>query len=1039
MKISEISVKRPVFCTMMIGALLVLGMFSYRDLSVEMFPEVDFPIIVVQTYYSGASAEAVESEVSEKIEEAANQVTGVRHIQTTSREGISVLVIEFQLEVDGTIAAQDVREKVSAIRGELPDDIDEPIVSQWDMGAEPILSLALSGRRSAREITQLAKDIIKPRLEPISGVGGVQLVGISEREIRVFIDPQRMEARKITVDDVRFAVGAANLDLPGGRIDEAAREYLIRMQGRLTEVEQFDSIIVKHIEGTPIYLSDVATVVDTIAEQRSLSRYNGEAAIGISVIKQSGANVVDVAHGVRAVVDDVRKELPPDVTIDVVVDNSIFIQDSIHEIETNIMFGTALAVLVIFLFLLDLKPTTITGLSIPISIIATFTLIKFLGFSINFMTLLGLSLSVGILVDDAIVVVENIYRHLAEGKSPIRAAIDGTKEIGIAVAATTFCIIAVFVPVAFMEGIVGRFFYQFGMTVAFAVLISLFVAFTLTPMLSAQWFKQATEKAQRSAIIRFLSLWNAGFDRLKPAYETALAFSLRKRWLITLIALFTFVGSLYLSTMLGQEFMPDYDESRMQIVVTTPPGTDLNETSRRVRQIEDILGELSEVQTTYVTLGRGGQPVNEGAIRVGLVEPTERLMSANELMDSVRILLAEIPGMKVAISKEGGHDGGKPIEISIRGEDLAILTTLVHQVEERAREIPGATDIDNTLEEGTPELQVDVDRQLARDLGLNIQSISMTVRNLIEGDVVTRFKEGDEEYDVRVQLATHHRETADGVDRLLIESAKEIPGISTLLIPLGRVATIERGTDIGKLNRYDREREVRVNGNVLSGFFAGTIANQLLLESESIDLPPGYSIGAVGTQEFMEESFQNIGLALAMAILFIYLLLASQYESFFDPMSIMISLPLSLIGAVLGLLVFNTSMNIMSMIGIVMLMGLVTKNAILLIDFVKQRREQGVDRTEAILLAGPIRLRPILMTAFATVFGMLPLALGLGPGAEMRAGMARAVIGGMISSTFLTLIVVPVVYAQIDDVVNWVFGRKKTEPPDELNEVRELT
>jgi HAE1 family hydrophobic/amphiphilic exporter-1 len=1024
---------------MMIGALLVLGMFSYRDLSVEMFPEVDFPIIVVQTYYSGASAEAVESEVSEKIEEAGNQVTGVRHIQTTSREGISVVVIEFQLEVDGVIAAQDVREKVSAIRGNLPDDIDEPIVSQWDMSAEPILSLALSGRRSAREITQLAKDIIKPRLEPLPGVGGVQLVGGSEREIRVFIDPQRMEAMKITVDDIRFAVASANLDLPGGRIDEAAREYLIRMQGRLTEVQQFDSIIVKHIEGTPIYLADVANVVDTIAEQRSLSRYNGNAAIGIDIVKQSGANVVEVALGARKVVEELQKELPPDVTIDIVSDNSIFIQDSIHEIETNIMLGTTLAVIVIFLFLLDLKPTTITGLSIPISIIATFTLIKFLGFSINFMTLLGLSLSVGILVDDAIVVVENIYRHLDEGKSPVRAAIDGTAEIGLAVSATTFCIIAVFVPVAFMEGIIGRFFYQFGMTVAFAVLISLFVAFTLTPMLSAQWFKRVDEKIRRNAIIRFLSLWNAGFDKLKPLYERALAYSLRRRWLVTIIALGTFAFSLFMAGQLGQEFMPEYDESRMQIVITVPPGTDLKESSDRIREVEDVLSGLPEVKTTYVTIGRGSQPVNEGSIRVSLVEPDERIMSANELMDSVRILLAEIPGMKTSISKEGGHDGGKPIEVSIRGGDLAVLTSLVHQVEERARAIPGSTDIDNTLEEGTPEIQVNVDRQLARDLGLNIQSIAMTVRNLIEGDVVTRFKEGDEEYDVRVQLATHHRESADGIDRLLIESTKEIPGISTFLVPLGRVATIERGTDIGKLSRYDREREVRVNGNVLSGFFAGTITNELLLASQDIELPPGYSIGAVGTQEFMVESFQNILLALAMAIVFIYLLLASQYESFFDPLSIMVSLPLSLIGAVFGLLVFNTSMNIMSMIGIVMLMGLVTKNAILLIDFVKQRRAQGMGRTEAILLAGPIRLRPILMTAFATVFGMLPLALGLGPGAEMRAGMARAVIGGMISSTFLTLIVVPVVYAQIDDVIGWVFGRKKDAPAEDLDEVRELS
>ncbi|MFH1686789.1 MAG: efflux RND transporter permease subunit [bacterium] len=1037
MKLSEVSIKRPVFCTMMIGALLVLGLFSYIGLPVEMYPDIDFPFIVVQTVYPGASAEAVETEVSEKIEEAANSVSGVRHIQTTSQEGFSLIVVEFQLEVDGTIAAQDVREKISGIRGDLPEDIEEPIVSQWDMDAEAVISIALSGRRSAREITELAKDKIKPRLEPIPGVGGVQLVGGSEREIRVFLDPGRMESYQITVDNIRNAVTAANLEIPGGRITEQSREYLVRMKGRLDQVAQFDSIIVKNREGTPIYLADVATVVDTIAEQRSLSRYNGNAAVGLDIIKRSGANVVEMARETRKVLAELSEELPPDVRIEVVNDNSVHIEESIHEIILNIELGTILAVLVIFLFLLDSKPTIITGLSIPISIVATFTLIKSLGFSINFMTLLGLSLAVGILVDDAIVVVENIYRHLAEGKSPWKAALEGTKEIGLAVSATTFSIVVVFLPVAFMEGIVGRFFYQFGMTVAFAVLISLFVAFTLTPMLASRWFKQITGQDPDdprgladmwARILIVLSLWNAVFDRLKPLYTRALGFSLRARWLVILLATIAFGAAIFLARFLGQEFMPETDDGKMYVAITTPPGTDLQATSFSLAKIEDIVKTLPEVRGTYVRIGGGNAPVSEGSVLIQLVDASEREISAKQLMDSVRVLLSDLPGMKYAVAKQARHSGqGKPIEISIRGDNLDQLASIVHSVEKIARAIPGATDIDNTMEEGKPEIQVAVDRKAADDLGLDLYRIPMTVRRLIEGDVVTRFKEGDQEYDVRLQLGRQFRSSAEDIGRILVESNKEIPGIKTLLIPLDRVATISKSTDIGKYNRFDRQREVRVNANAMAGSFAGTISDSILTQAQQLQLPPGYRLTAIGTQEFMKESFANIFQALALAVVFIYLLLASQYESFFDPLSIMVSLPLSLVGAVLGLLVFGTSMNIMSMIGIVMLMGLVTKNAILLIDFVKQRRERGVSRTEAIMDAGPIRLRPILMTTLATVFGMLPLALGIGPGAEMRAGMARAVIGGMISSTMLTLVVVPVVYTIIDDMVGFVFKRGKEQ------------
>ncbi|MFZ5981634.1 MAG: efflux RND transporter permease subunit [Candidatus Zixiibacteriota bacterium] len=1037
MKLSEISIKRPVFATMMVGALLVLGLFSYYELPVELMPNVDFPYTMVQTVYPGASAETVETEVTKNIEEAINQISGVRHISSWSREGYSITFVEFELKKDGAEATQDVREKIAGIRNDLPDDIEEPIISQLDPNAEAIMSVVISGKRPPRELTQLTKDKIKPRLETVSGVGQVQLVGGSEREIRIAVDPEKLESYGVTIHDVTGSVAAANLEVPGGRVDEASREYLVRMQGRINRVSDFNDVIVKNKNGTPIYVKDIGRVIDTIVEQRSLSRFNGEPAIGLEIIKQSGANVVELARQVRVALAQLGEELPPDMDIRIVRDNAVFIEDSVHEILFNIRLGTLLAVLVIFLFLLDYRPTIITGVSIPISLVATFTAMKILNFTINTMTLMSLSLAVGILIDDAIVVVENIYRHLSEGKSPFKAAFEGTKEIGLAVMATTFSIMVVFLPVAFMEGIIGRFFYQFGMTVAFAIFISLFVAFTLTPMMSSRMLK--TEKAGAKddflrngsttllgriwhPIYKILNYWNVVFDAVKPVYRKLLAYSLDHRWLVIVVATITFVLALWMTNFLGSEFMSQTDQNRLAVDVVTPPGSTLETTSRVLKQVEDIMTGLPEVEDSYVTIGVGNNPVTEGRALFNLVAASERLLTVKQLIDSVRTLITDIPGAEFAIGTgEEQFGSNKTVIISVRGEDVDELTSLVHKVERICEGIPGTVDIANTLQEGKPEIQVEVDRKLADDLGVNLALIHQTVRDFVEGDVVTLFKDGEEDYDVRVQLEEKYRASMTDLGRLMVESGKEIPGQETFLVPLNRLAVFKKETSIGEYLRYDRQRQAQVEMNIKSGFFAGTINNQIMAAVvEQIQLPPGYVIEPVGMQEFMVESFINIFKALLLAVIFIYFLLASQYESFFDPFSIMFSLPLSLIGAILGLMVFNDSLSIMSLIGIVLLMGLVTKNAILLIDFVKQQRQKGVLRRESILIAGPIRLRPILMTSLATVFGMLPLALGLGPGAELRASMARAVIGGMISSTLLTLVVVPVVYTVIEDTVEFI-------------------
>jgi len=1053
MKISDISIRRPVFATMMIMALLVMGWFSYTSLSVEMFPEVELPFVVVQTVYPGASAETIESDVTRKIEEAVNQISGVRHILSKAQEGFTYTFVEFKLEVDGAEATQDVREKVAGIRGKLPQDIEEPVITKFDMESQGVMSITISGRRTQREITQIVKDRIKPRLESVSGVGSVDLIGGEEREILISLNPHRMESYQVSVEDIRNTVSGANLEIPGGRIDEVDREYVVRVRGKLTSVDQFSSLVVLNHNGMPVYLSDIAEIKDTVLEQRSMSRYNGSPAVALNIRNQSGANIVDLAEGVRAELANLQKELPPDVQISIVNDISVWIKDSIHEIIFNIEFGTLLAVLVIFLFLLDIRPTIITGLSIPISIIATFTIMKFLGFTINFMTLLGLSLAVGILIDDSIVVVENIYRKIQSGETPFQAAFSGTHEIGLAVMATTFSIMVVFLPVAFMEGIIGRFFYQFGVTVAFAVLISLIVAFTLVPMLASRTNmpKEDADSLNPSKargfwrqwllVRRPLNIWNHAFDALKPIYIDILKFSLRQRWLVVVVALVAFFAAIGMvkAGLLGIEFESSTDQSKVFINVVTPPGSTLEETSERIAELETIVNKLDEVTDVFVTIGGSGGLVTEGDLLVILTDAEERELSAQQLVDSVRTLVANVPGIKTSVSATvsgGGSD--KAIEFSIRGENRDELTRLAHRVQNILYDIPGTADVDNSLEEGKPEIQISVDRQAADDLGLSVYLISQTIRSLVEGEVVTRYKDGDQDYDVRIRLDEQFRDSEDAISRIMVASNKEVIGLKNFLVPVGRVAKFEKGSSIGEYARYDRLPEVRVNANPKYGFFAGSVTNEARTVIDSlIQVAPGYVIEPVGEQEIMEESFQSIGNALLLSIIFIYILLASQYESFFDPLSIMLSLPLSLIGAILALYAWGSSINIMTLVGIVMLMGLVTKNAILLIDFIKQRREAGTDRTGAILEAGPIRLRPILMTTFATVFGMLPLALGLGAGSELRAPMARAVIGGMLSSTILTLVVVPIVYTLIDDFVG-LFRRSKKKEPSPTTEIEAI-
>ncbi len=1017
MILAKISIARPVFTVMVMLALLVLGLFAYRDLSVEMFPDISFPFVVVTVQYPGASPETMETEIVAKMEDAINTVSGVRHITSTSYEGYAFTFAEFQLESDENIVAQDVRDKIAGIRADLPDDMEEPVIQKFDPMAQPIISLAIAGNRSTRELTLIAKEDIKKVLESTAGIGNVELVGGEEREILVELDLTSLEAYNLSIFEVQNKIAAASLELPAGKLERGDRDVAIRTLGKITSVDQLANTVIKNEQGVQVLLRDIATIKDTTKEVESISRLNGRRAVGLDLVKQSGANEVDVAAAVKARLAELEKTLPSDIEITVAADKSKFTEEAVHDVIVNIIYGGLLAVIVIFFFLADTRATIISAIAIPTSIVATFLFMGALNFTLNFMTLLALSLAVGLLIDDAIVVIENIYRHLSYGKKPAVAAFDATSEIALAVLATTLTIIVVFVPVAFMKGIVGQFFYAFGITVAVSVAVSLFVAFTLTPMLSSRWLKEEHEfhQATKNPVYRFTNWWNGIFEKLNLILQKAVGFALNRRALVVTAAVLTFVGSLTIVPMIGTEFVPEYDRGEFFVSFKTAPGTSLVATSDLCTGIEKVLTKYPEVKDVYTTIGTGINPDNEGTITVRMVDLDQRERSSFEVIDSIRAELADYPGLQISITGEKSEGGGAPIEISISGERMDQLQLLSSMVEDSVRATPGAVEVDNSLGEGKPEIQIALDREKISDLGLNVSQIALASRYLINGVVPFKFQEGDKQADIRLRLKTEDRNDLSDLSRILLPSAKEIDGHKGHQVPLSYVATFNEASAVAELTRYDRQKTIKVTGNN-AGRFAGDVRNEALAKSQQIPTPPGYTIYATGEAEFQMEAFGYIIEALFLAIVMIYLVLASQFESLTDPFAIMLSLPMSLLGAFLGLLLFGSSISIMSLIGIVMLMGLVTKNAILLIDFAKQEMARGTDRRAALIKASSVRLRPIIMTTAAMIFGMLPLALGIGPGAELRAGIARAVIGGLITSTGLTLVVVPVVYSLLDDL-----------------------
>ncbi|HVP58195.1 MAG TPA: efflux RND transporter permease subunit [bacterium] len=1025
MKLADVSIERPVFATMMILALVVLGVFSYSKLNIDQLPDIDFPYVTIVTVLRGAGPEQIESDVTKVIEDAVNPVAGIEHIYSTCQEGVSIIVIQFRLEVDGKTAAQEVREKVAAARADLPTDIEDPVITRFDPASFPILELTVSGTRSAKEITEYTKNVIKKRLENVPGVGSVELIGGDEREIQVDVNAAGLRAYELSIFDVVQSVAAANMEVPAGNLVQGPRQVLLRTMGKFTKVDDFNKVVVASPGGKIVHLSDVATVSDGIKERTSLARANGVPAVGLNILKQSGSNTVQVADALYSQVARIQHDLPPDLHITIADDRSIFIRDSVHDVLSNIFYGGILAVIVVFFFLANPRPTIISALALPVSIIASFIIMYALKFTLNMMSLMALSLAVGLLIDDAIVVIENIYRHLHEGAPPRGAAREATDEIGLAVMATTFTVVAVFLPVAFMSGIVGRFFYQFGITVAVAVLVSLFVAFTLTPMLASRWLRPKDEELENTGnpLRRALYHFNHFFANLSARYRRAIAWSLAHRKTVVGVCLGLFVASFFLMRFLGAAFFPDVDEGEFAVSILAAPGSSLEQTGAIATRVEAVAKDHPEVTTTLTTIGAGNDPVTTGTVLVKLVNKNKRKKSANELMGEFRAELANIAGADLSVGTTGGiGHNEKPVVMAVRGADLSVLKKISDEVENIVRSTPDAVDVSNSLETSKPEMRIRVDRERASDLGLNVGGIATAIRAMVDGAVATQYAEGDEQYDVRVRLAKNDRTSPASVRNLSIKSTKTGSNQEGLLIPVSYVADISTGAGPSTISRYDRQREVSIEAN-LTQRTLGEVLGDIQKRTRQLALPPGYSIGVAGSGEMQAEAFGSIFVALGLAVAFVYIVLAAQFESFKYPLTIMLALPMALIGAVGGLIVFGGSLSVVSLIGIILLMGLVTKNGILLVDYTNVLRKRGLKRTEALIQAGATRLRPILMTTLAMIFGMMPVAFGRGQGSEFRAPMGQAVIGGLVTSTFLTLFVVPVVYSLLDDFSFGNLGR----------------
>ncbi|MFN3073415.1 efflux RND transporter permease subunit [Acinetobacter sp. TY2] len=1024
MWLTRISVKYPVFTIMMMLCLMVLGLASWQRMSVEEFPDVDFPFIVIHTTYAGASPESVESEITKKLEDQINTISGLKQLTSQSSEGLSTIVAQFNLDISSATAAQDVREKIATVSAKFRDEIDQPVVERYDPTSSPIMSVVFESQNmSLRELSTYIDQRLVPQLRTVPGIGSVNLLGDSKRQIRIHIDPIKLQSFGIGIDQVINTLKTENTQIPTGTLKQFSKEVVVEIQSKIINPIDFGNLIVAQKNGAPIYLKQLAQVEDTQAEQTTGAFLKGKSAVSIDILRSADTNVINVVDGSYKVLDQIKTQLPEGTSLQVVADSSKSIRATIKDVARTIIEGAVLAVIIVLLFLGSFRSTIITGLTLPIALLGTLTFIWAFGFTINMMTLLALSLCIGLLIDDAIVVRENIVRHAEMGKDHITAALEGTKEIGLAVLATTLTIVAVFLPVAFMGGIIGRFFYQFGVTVSIAVLISMFVSFTLDPMLSAHWAEKPKINQKPSIVKIFFNWISAQLDKLNHVYAHLLKLALRFRFITIAVAIASLFGALALSKMIGTEFVPIPDKGEIRIKFETPVDASLEYTEAKLKQVDQIVRQNPLVISTYgVINGATDRGKNHVSLKVSVIPRQQRTETLTDINNEFRSRLENIAGISitsVASADETVSGGQKPIMISIKGQDLEELQKISDRFMQQMAQVKGIVDLESSLKDPKPTLSMTVNRAMASDLGLSVNQIGNVLRPLIAGDNVTTWEDDrGETYDVNLRLNDHQRTIPQDIQRLYINSNKTDTNGQSILIPLSSVTTLDQSYGASQINRRDLSREILIEANT-SGRPAGDIGKDIQKIQDNFKLPVGYSFDTQGANADMAESAGYALTAVTLSIVFIYIVLGSQFNSFIHPAAIMASLPLSLIGVFLALFLFKSTMNLFSIIGIIMLMGLVTKNAILLIDFIKKAMENGQNRYDAILQAGTTRLRPILMTTSAMVMGMIPLALGLGEGGEQSAPMAHAVIGGVITSTLLTLVVVPVIFTLLDDVKNF--------------------
>jgi HAE1 family hydrophobic/amphiphilic exporter-1 len=1010
MFLSDTSVRRPVFATIITVALIFFGILGYQRIGIDLFPQVDIPFVTVTTTLLGAAPEVMDTDVTDPIEEQINTIEGVKHITSSSGYGFSQVVVEFELYRDLDSAVQDVRAKVDLAKRNLPTDIDPPIIDKLDINAIPILWLSMSGNLPLQTLGMLADEVLRPQLESIRGVGTISLDGYAKREIRVWLDGKKLEAHRLTSNDIARAFFARNIELPGGIIESVDREFTVRNLGELRNIEEFNHLIVTYQNGAPIRLKDVGWVEDGTETVRSIARFNRVPSIGLSIVPRSGANVVEVARSVKAKLEDIKKTLPHGVDVTVSFDSSTFIEKAISDVGYDVFLGGLLAAGIMFIFLLSIRSTIITALAIPTSLITSFGIMHFMGFTRNYMTMLALSMMVGVVIDDAIIVLENIYRHMEEGGDSMTAAKEGTSEIAFAAMAATFSIAAVFIPVAFMGGMIGRFFYQFGVTVAASVIASLVVALILIPMLCSRFLKI---EEKRGKIYHF---FDRSYERLEGHYRGALTFCLKHRWLIVLIATVIFLGSIFTLTKLKTEFIPKSDESRFMIHIEAPTGSTLHYTDDKMQKLENLVLAMPETKNIFSTLGVGTRKeVNKGTLLVALKDRKDRKRSQQQIMGELRDKIRDIPGFKAYVEDFApiavGGRRGAPLQFDIKGPEIEELEKISNKIMQEMMRSPGMVDVSSDLELTKPEVRVLIDRNKAADVGVDIREISSAVLQMIGGQEVSKFKDSEraKRYDVRVRLIKDQRMNPEDIAQISIRT----PGGG--LIKLAQVVQVDEGIGPNLINRKDRQRSATIYADIIGDKRLG----EAIAEVEALAkkyIPSGYSHSFFGQAEVFRESFQYLIVALIQAIIIIYMLLAMQFNSFLHPLTVMLALPLSTVGAFGALFITGDTISIVSMIGMITLTALVVKNSILLVDYTNTLKGGGIERNQAVLQAAPVRLRPILMTAVTTMLGVLPVALGYSAGGELRAGMGRATFGGMFASTLLTLFVVPIAYTLLDDL-----------------------